>query len=100
MSDEEPKSAYELAMERLRKQDAEQGLSEQPLSDAQKEAIAEAQRTCKAKLAELEIMHNSKLAGVSEPDAREVLKQNYRRDVERAREERDRAIARIRRGGQ
>jgi hypothetical protein len=99
MSDEEPKSAYELAMERLRKQDAEQGVTEQPLSDAQKEAIAEAQRTCKAKLAELEIMHRSKLAGVSEADALETLERNYRREVDRAREERDRAIARIRSGG-
>jgi hypothetical protein len=99
MSDEEPKSAYELAMERLRKQDAEQGLSEQPVNDAQKAAIAEAQRACQAKLAELEIMQKSKLAGVFDAEALEALEKNYRRDVERVREERDRAIARIRRGG-
>jgi len=96
MSDEEPKSAYELAMERLRKQDAEHGFAERPLNDAQKAAIAEAQRTCQAKLAELEIMHRSKLAGVRDADTRDALERNYRREVERAREDRDRTIARIR----
>ena len=39
MSDEAPKSAYELAMERLRKKDAEQGITTAPLTDAQKAAI-------------------------------------------------------------
>lgn len=97
MSDEEPKSAYELAMERLRKQDAQQGVAEQRLNDAQKDAIGEAQRACQAKLAELEIMYKSKLAGVRDADALEALDRNYRREVERAREERDRTIAKIRR---
>jgi hypothetical protein len=96
MSEEEPKSAYELAMERLRKQDAEEGSAEKLLNEAQKEAIAEAQRTCRAKLAELEIMLKSKLASVRDADARAALEANYRREAERAREERDRAIARTR----
>jgi hypothetical protein len=98
MSDEEPKSAWELALERLRKQDAEQGLSDQPLSDDQKAAIEEAKRSFKAKLAELEIMHHSKLAGIRDAEAYEVLESAYRRDVARATGDRDRAIARIRAG--
>ncbi len=98
MSEDEPKSAYELAMERLRKQDTDQGVTEQALTAAQKQAIAEAQRACQAKLAELEIMHKSKLAGVQDAEAFEALQRNYRRDVERATSERDRAIAKIRRG--
>jgi hypothetical protein len=98
MSDDEPKSAYELAMERLRKQDDEEGALDRPLTDDQKKAIAEARRACQAKLAQLEIMHQSKLPGLSEPDARAALESQYRRDVERATEERDRAIVKIRRG--
>jgi hypothetical protein len=98
MSDEEPKSAYELAMERLRKQDAEQGIAESPLTNEQKIAIEEARRACQAKLAQLEIMHHSKLAGITEADARAALEGEYRRDRERAIDERDRTIAKIRRG--
>ena len=42
MSDDAPKSAYELAMERLRKKDREAGDDDdRPLSDVQKAAIAE-----------------------------------------------------------
>jgi hypothetical protein len=97
MSDEEPKSAYELAMERLREKDTEQGIPEErTLTQEQKESIAEAQRACLAKLAELEIMHKSKVAGVQDAEAFEALQRNYRRDVERATSDRDRTIARIR----
>ena len=39
--DSAPKSAYELAMERLRKSDADAGIERQPVTDAQKAAIAE-----------------------------------------------------------
>ena len=39
--DDEPKSAYELAMERLRKKDAESGAESRPLTDEQRAAIAE-----------------------------------------------------------
>jgi hypothetical protein len=64
MSDEEPKSAIELATERLRRQDAKQGIVERPLTDDQKGRIEEARRVCRAKLAQLEIMHQSKKAGL------------------------------------
>ena len=98
MSEDEPKSAYELAMERLRNKDVEQGIEERSLTEEQKAAIAEAQRTCRAKLAELEIMHKSKVAGIQDAEALEALQRNYRRDVERATGDRDRAIAKIRKG--
>ncbi len=97
MPDEEPKSAIELAMERLRQQDAEQGVVEKPLTLDQKQRIEEARRTCQAKLAQFEIMLKSKLTGVYEPEARAAFEDQYRRDVERANEERDRAIEKIRR---
>jgi hypothetical protein len=98
MSDEEPKSAYELAMERLRKQDADQGIVDRPLTDEQKKAMDEARRACQAKTAQIEIMHQSKLAGISDANGRLELERQYRRDIERATDERDRVIAKIRRG--
>ncbi len=97
MSDDEPKSAIELAMERLRKQDSELGVVEHPLTDDQKRRIEEARNACRAQLAQLEIMHHSKLTGIYDPQERTVLETQYHRDVERAYEERDRTIEKIRR---
>ena len=94
--DDAPKSALELAMERLRKQDADAGVEASTLTDAQRKAIAEARSVCEAKLAEREILHRSKLAAVREPDAREALDQEYRRDRERITNDRDRKIEEIR----
>ncbi len=98
MTDDEPKSAWELAMERFRKQDAEQGALTPALNEGQKAAIEECRRAYKARIAELEIMHHSKLAGTQDPEGLETLERNYRRDVERAAEDRDRTIAKIRSG--
>jgi hypothetical protein len=58
--DEAPKSAYELAMERLRKKDAEEGVERRPLTDAQRTAIAEVRNFYEAKLAEIEVLHQDK----------------------------------------
>ncbi len=96
MTDEEPKSAWELAQERFRKQDADQGAVGSALTEEQKAAIEECRRTYKARIAELEIMHHSKLAGVQDQEGFEALERNYRREIERAAQDRDRAIARIR----
>ena len=96
MADEAPKSAYELAMERLRKKDKDEGVEAKPLSDTQRAAIAEAKSVGEAKLAEREILFKSKLATVADPDARETLEQEYRRDRERITSDRDRKIEEIR----
>ena len=96
MTDEAPKSALELAMARLKKQDAEQGVSDRPLTDEQKNEIAEIRKTFAAKLAQEEILFKSKVAGVFEPDARQTLQENYRRDVERINHERDKKIGKVR----
>jgi hypothetical protein len=93
-----PKSALELAMERLRKKDKDAGIEDTPVTDAQKAAIAEARSVAEAKLAEREILYKSKIALVREPDAREVLEQEYRRDRERITGDRDRKIEHIRSG--
>ena len=96
MADESPKSAYELAMERLRKKDKEEGVDDRPLDAAQREAIAEARRVAEAKLAEREILHQSALKGVMDPESREKLDEEYRRDRDRIASDRDRKIAKIR----
>lgn len=98
MSGDAPKSALEIALERLRKQDQAAGLSDTPLTDAQKAAIAEARNVCEAKLAEMKILHQSALATTWEPEARAKLEEEHRRDVERLTGDRDRKIQQIRDG--
>ena len=98
MADEAPKSAYELAMERLRKKDKEEGVDDRPPTPEQREAIAEARRVAEAKLAEREILHHSAVKGVMDPESREKLDEAYRRDRDRIASERDGKIARIRAG--
>jgi hypothetical protein len=96
MPDDAPKSAYDLAMERLRKKDREEGVKERALTAAQREAIAEARRVAEARLAEREILHASKMRVVFEPEAQATLEQEYRRDRERIVSDRDRKIEDIR----
>ena len=96
--DSAPKSAYELAMERLRKKDEEAGVTSQALSDAQREAIAEARRVAEAKVAEAQIMHRAKLAALGDPVARAAAEDGLRRDIQRIREDCDRKIESIRSG--
>lgn len=97
-SNDEPKSAYELAMERLRKKDADEGVEQRPVTDEQKAAIAELRSTYEAKLAQEEIMQRSRLARTFDPAERETLEDGYRRDRERIAAERDAKIERVRRG--
>jgi len=91
-----PKSAYELAMERLKKQDADLGVSERTLTEDQKNEIAEVRKTYGARLAQEEILFKSKTQAYIEPESRRTLEENYRRDVERLTHERDRKIEKIR----
>jgi len=99
MSDDAPKSALELAMERLKRKDAEEGTVERPLSEEQRSAIAELRRIAEAKLAEREILHRSTLARVGDPEAYAALEEDYRRDRERIVADRDARIERIRQQG-
>jgi hypothetical protein len=94
-----PKSAYELAMERLRRKDAEDGDVRGPITDAQKAEIAEVRSRAEARIAELKILHQSKMTAIFDPDARELLDAELRRDLQRVEEDREAKIARIR-GGQ
>jgi hypothetical protein len=91
-----PKSAFELAMERLKKKDAEQGVVEHKLTDAQKAAIAEARSIYEARVAERQILHRDKRLSAFDPAALEVLEEEYRRDMERFAYDRDAKIKKIR----
>ena len=97
MADEEaPRSAYELAMERLRQKDKEAGVDERPLTPEQREAIEEARKVAEARFAEREILYHSALKGVMDPESRQKLEEEYRRDRERIASDRDRKIEEIR----
>ncbi len=93
-----PKSAYEIAMERLRRKDQEAGVDERPLSEAQKAAIAEARKVHEARAAERRILHESAMVRTADPAEREKLDEQYRRDMERFARDRDAKIRKIREG--
>lgn len=93
------KSSFELAMERLRKKDAEMGVESKPLTDQQKAAIAEVRNFYESKLAEQEVLHQSQLRRVVDLAEREAMEQAFRRDRERLTSERDAKIERLRRPG-
>ncbi len=101
MSDDaQLKSAYELAMERLRSQDRDQGLEKAaPLTDDQKEAIGELRRKAEAKLAELEILHRKERSSAgADPEQWTKLEEHYETDRRRVQSSLESAIARVRRG--
>jgi hypothetical protein len=92
-----PKSAYELAMERLRKKDAEEGIERKPVTDAQRASIAEVRNFYESKLAEIDVLHQGRMRTLMEPEAREVAEQEFRRERERLAGERDAKVEKIRR---
>ena len=98
-TDEKPKSAVELAMERLRRRDTDSGVTERPVTDEQKAAIAEARSVHGSKIAELEILHRATMAGVFDPTQREQAADDYRREMQRLNEDLERKITRIRAQG-
>jgi len=97
MADKQLKSAFELAMERLQKSDAEAGVEQRKVTDAQKAAIAEIRNFYEAKLAELELLHQSRLRATGDPAERAAREEEYRRDRERLSTERDAKIEKVRR---
>ena len=96
MSDDEPKTAYELILERLKKKDRDEGVREQPLTDDQRARIAEVRKVYEAKLAEREIFFNQSRRKADDPEALAALEEEYRRDRERLQSERDRKVEQIR----
>ena len=95
-TDDKPKSAVELAMERMRRKDAASGISERPPTEEQKAEIAEARSLHASKVAEAEILHRSKLAGLVDPAERAQAEEGYRHDLARLRDDLERKIGKIR----
>ena len=96
MAEGAPKTAYELAMERLRQRDAEAGIEQKPLTDEQKARIAEIRNFYQAKLAEIEVLHQGKVKTIADPEERAAREAEYRRDRERLNSERDARIEKAR----
>lgn len=99
MSEESPKSAFELAMERLKKKDAEAGVTQQALTEAQRTAIAEARRVHEARVAQRRIMHQSTINAIFDPAELAERDAELRRDLDRFEREVEEKVARIRAGG-
>ena len=91
-----PKSAIDIVMERLRKKDAEAGVEQRSLTDAQRAAIADARSIYDAQVAERKIMHQSAIAGVFDPAELEEREGELRRDLDRFEREREEKVKRIR----
>src|SRR4051794_17819141 len=98
MEEQKPlKSAVELAMERLRKKDEASGIETRHVTEAQKAAIAEARNFYDSKIAEQEVLHQSRMRRSVDAAEREALEQTYHRDRERLSSERDAKIDKLRR---
>jgi hypothetical protein len=91
-----PKSALDLVLERLKKKDADAGIEERPLTDAQRAAIAEVRSVYEARAAERRIMHQSALRNTFDPAEQQTLEESLRRDLERFESDRDGKIRKIR----
>jgi hypothetical protein len=96
MAEGTPKTAYELAMERLKSRDAEAGIEHKALTDEQKARIGEIRNFYQAKLAEVEVLHQGKLKTIVDPEERAARESEYRRDRERLTSERDAKIEKAR----
>ena len=100
MGEQKLKSAYELAMEKLRARDREKGIEEAAaLSEEQKTRIEEIRTQARAKLAELEILWKSRRATLMEaPEGFEKAEAGYVAERARVEERAESQIAGIRRG--
>jgi hypothetical protein len=96
MADDPPKTALELAMERLRKKDLEEGVVERTLTEEQKAAIAEARKVHEARVAEREILHRDALRKARSHEEVAKLNEELARDRDRLASDRDRKLAEIR----
>ncbi len=94
--DTPPKSAYELAMERLTAQDRAEGIETQPLTDSQKKEIAELRQKAKAGLAELEILRSKSIAeALGDPQKLAEIDAHYEVDRRRIESRLEDDVARI-----
>ena len=93
MSDDEaPKSAVELAMEKLRAG----GFDEKKLTDEQKAEIADIRSRCRASIAELEIQQETKMRAIGSMEELELLRTELSREKKRLEEEMETKVSAVR----
>ena len=93
MSDDEaPKSAVELAMEKLRAD----GFEEKKLTDDQKAEIADIRGRCRAKIAEFEIQQEAKMRAVASMEELELLRAELSQEKERLEREMETKVSAVR----
>ncbi|MFQ5877978.1 MAG: hypothetical protein ACE5JH_09880, partial [Acidobacteriota bacterium] len=99
--DDEPKSAYEIALEKLKARDRERGeRAPAPLSEGQKKAIAEVRAKCRARLAEGEILYRAERGRApADPEALDKIDAEFAAERRRIEDRCDTEIAAIREGG-
>ena len=94
--DTPPKSAYELAMERLTAQDRAAGVEKRPLTDNQKKRIADLRQKAKARLAEFEILRDKSMAdAMGDPEKLAEINEHYEIDRKRIKSRLEDNVARI-----
>ncbi len=93
MSEGEPKSAVELAMEKLR---ARGDFPDNPLSDEQKAEIAEIRSQCRAKIAEWEIKQQDKIRQATSFEELEGFKEELAREKTRLNEKMEAEVQKVR----
>lgn len=92
------KSAYELAMERLKAESPDIG---KPLTDKQKAEIAKANETCQARIAEAKILKEKEMAqarAAGDAEKYRALEEHLAIDIRRAEEDREAKKKKIRGG--
>jgi hypothetical protein len=95
MAGDAPKTAFEIAMERLRQKEGA-AAKDRPLTDEQKAEIAEARNVHKARVAEREILHRDAVQKAASYEEVDKLGEELRRDLDRLATDRDRKIDEIR----
>ncbi len=91
------KSALEIAMEKSNKME---GRSRKGLNDEQKKKIAERRSIAKAKVAEAEIMMNSRIAKVlGEPESVQLLREGFAQEKEKIEAKAEKDVEKIREEG-
>ncbi len=94
--DTPPKSAYELAMERLTAQDRAAGIEQRPLTYDQKKRIADLRQKAKASLAEFEILRDKSIAdAMGDPEKLAEINEHYEIDRKRIKSRLEDKVARI-----
>lgn len=93
MSEDEPKSAIEIAMEKLR---ASGDSSAKPLTDEQKAEIAETRSRFKAKIAEFEIKQQDKIKKATSLEELESLREELAKEKVRLIEKMEDEVHKVR----